>query len=250
LRRGLRYLPVLLILLLVVVAALGANARGPRVTHVPPLPISPTVAPSGGTPPAQPTRTVARPPQPHGSSTSTTVLIVVIAALCALAYGAIMLYLMLALRDGLVLRRRRHPEPEPEPDEPDAPTADEVRAAMAASRAALIEGDDPRAAVIACWLALEELASRGGVPRAASDAPGDLVARMLGVARDPSGERPFQALTGPAERALTALAERYRAARYAPAPVTEADRATARGALDRLAAELSVRDATPAGDAR
>jgi hypothetical protein len=248
LRRGLRYLPVLLILLLVVVAALGANARGPRVTHVPPLPISPTVAASGA-PPAQPNRTLVRPPQPHGTSTSTTVLIVVIAALCALAYGAIMLYLMLTLRDGLVLRRHRRAEPEPEPDEPDAPTADEVRAAMAASRAALIEGDDPRTAVIACWLTLEDLASRGGVPREVSDVPADLVGRMLGVARDPSGTQPFRALTGPAGRALTELAERYRAARYAPAPVTEADRATARGALDRLAAELSVRDAAPAGGA-
>ncbi|BCJ33011.1 hypothetical protein Athai_05140 [Actinocatenispora thailandica] len=248
-RRGLRYLPVVLILLLVVVAALGANARGPRVTHVAPLPIRPTVSTSGS-PPAQPSRSVVRPPQPHDSGPGTTVLIVVIAALCALAYGAIMLYLMLALRDGLVLRRRRHPEPDPEPEEPDAPTADEVRAAMAASRAALIEGDDPRAAVIACWLTLEELASRGGVPRSASDVPGDLVGRMLGVARDPSGAPRFRALTGPAERALTDLAERYRAARYAPAPVTEADRAAARTALDRLAAELSVRDAAPTGGAQ
>jgi len=229
----LRYWPVAVIVLLLAVAALGANARGPRVTQVAP----PRIVPTGTQPQqARPTPSfVSRPPQPHGG-TSDWIVVVVIAALCAVVYGAVLLYLMLALRNGLVLRRRRRPEPEPEPEPPEAPTSEQVRAAMAASRAALITGDDPRAAVIACWLTLEDLAARGGIARETSDTATDLVARMLGGTE----------LTEPATRALRALAERYRSARYAPAPVTEADRDAARAALDRLAAELTVRDAAPA----
>ncbi|WP_084958213.1 DUF4129 domain-containing protein [Thermoactinospora rubra] len=99
---------------------------------------------------------------------------------------------------------------------------EQARAAVLAGLAELDEGDDPRRAVIACWLRLERAAAEAGVPRRVSDTPADLVARLLG------GE-------GVEREALDELAGAYRLARYAPHDVPEELRATARRALSLLA---------------
>lgn len=232
-RRLLRYVPVAVVVLLLAVAALAANANGPRLGTAAPHQIVPTAQPD-----PFPTNAIP-PPRAHPTSSGVNVPIIVFVVVIALVYGAVMLYLMLALRDGLVFRRRDRREPAEEPHEPDAPTADEVRAAMERGLAELIDGDDPRAAVIACWLRLEAVAGSAGLDRRESDVPGDLVARMMrGIADGPR-------LTGPAERALRELADVYRRARYAPHAVGEADRVAARTALDRLIAELSLRPGVP-----
>lgn len=233
-RRLLRYVPIVAVVLLLAVAALAANANGPRLGNAPRHAVYPTGQ-------AQPTvsRPTLPPAQPHDTGGGVNVPLLVIVALIAVAYAAVMLYLMLALRDGFVFRRRDPKDPEELAHDGDAPTADEVREAMERGLVDLIDGDDARAAVIACWLRLEAVADRTGVSRQASDVPGDLVTRMLrGIA---DGRR----LTGPGERALRGLAAVYRRARYAPHAVGEDDRETARTALHRLIAELSVRDGAP-----
>lgn len=84
----------------------------------------------------------------------------------------------------------------------------------------------PRNAVVACWVDLEGLAAAQGVERQPWETSTDLAARCL--------ER-----TGADPDALAVLAAAYHRARYAAAPVTDADRSRALRALDRLHASLA-----------
>ncbi len=236
-RRVLVHLPLALVVLLIAVVAVAANTTGPRVGPI----ARPTPHTSVDRDRRPPPSRFDTPPPPagnghsgEGGASSSWPLIVFILAMVAIGYGAVMLYLMLSVRDAIVFRRRRPPPPEPDPVLAEQPSAEQVQDALRAGLAALIEGDDARAAVIACWLRLENLAEQTGMPRAPSDAPGDLVVRML------DGR-----LTGAGARALGELTTVYRAARYSPRPVPESARGTARAALDRLAAELAV--PVPAG---
>lgn len=124
----------------------------------------------------------------------------------------------------------------------------DVLAAVEAGLADLVDAErDPRAAVIACWLRLEEAAAAAGTPRLPSDSPADLVDRLLGSHRVARGT-------------LTDLAEMYRVARYATTHIIdESMRQQAVAALERVRVELrdsvplpdpdepSLRFATPAG---
>ncbi|MFI6485412.1 DUF4129 domain-containing protein [Nonomuraea sp. NPDC050663] len=100
-----------------------------------------------------------------------------------------------------------------------------VRTSVRAALQELDEGDDPRKAVIACWLRLEHEAAGAGVPRLVGDTPGELVARLL-ADHD--------------EEALRQLMGAYHLARYAPHEVSEELRSTARQALHRLHASRNL----------
>jgi Domain of unknown function (DUF4129) len=117
------------------------------------------------------------------------------------------------------------PAPRPAREEPVVAAAGEVRAALRAALADLDAGDDPRRAVIACWLRLEHAAAGSGTPRMAADTTADLVARLLAVHQV-------------GESALGRLATAYRQARYAPHEVDGSLRDTARRALAEVDAEL------------
>lgn len=121
--------------------------------------------------------------------------------------------------------QERPPAARPAQERPPA-AAGEMRAALRAGLTDLDAGDDPRRAVIACWLRLEHAAAGAGTPRMAADTPGDLVTRLLAAHR----------VSGPA---LGRLAAAYRQARYAPHEVAESLRGTARRALAEVDAELS-----------
>ena len=117
-------------------------------------------------------------------------------------------------------------------------TAAEVVAAVDAGLVDLSDSDaDPRRAVIACWVRLEQAASAAGVPRQIGDTPTDLVTRLLrGDQTGPGGTG------GPvivSVDVLAAFAHVYREARYATHTVDERMRAQARSALTRLRAELT-----------
>jgi hypothetical protein len=86
---------------------------------------------------------------------------------------------------------------------------------------------DPRRAVIACWVRLEQVAAAAGVPRQPADTPADLVLRLLYRADTP--------LSGPV---LERFAVTYRLARYATRTVDERMRTQARSALRHLRQEL------------
>jgi hypothetical protein len=85
---------------------------------------------------------------------------------------------------------------------------------------------DPRTAVIACWVRLEQAAAAAGTARLPGDTATDLVVRMLAG----------HAL---AEEVLTGFADVYRRARYATHAVDASMREQARSALHRLRAELT-----------
>jgi hypothetical protein len=102
---------------------------------------------------------------------------------------------------------------------------EQVLAAVDAGLADLDDGD-PRAAVIACWVRLEEAAAAAGTPRQPGDTPAELVLRLLATHQVSAG-------------VLYPLAEVYRLARYATHTVDVSMRDQARAALGQLRAELA-----------
>lgn len=151
-------------------------------------------------------------------------------ALCVIVVAAVVgLLLWVLIRD--VLRRRvtGHMPAGGGVGAPSAAgTAEEVVAALDAGLVDLSDAEvDPRRAVIACWVRLEQAAAAAGTPRRIGDTPTDLVTRLL-AAHDVSAD------------VLAAFAHVYRQARYATHTVDERMRGEARSALRRLRAELSL----------
>jgi hypothetical protein len=212
-----------------VAAALAAQLATPQVRPVsPPHPNLPTIEPtvfSTVIPPAHPaagTATdradgsgVAMPGWLAGMAQSLCLLVIV---------GTVLLVLWYLLRTGLRARERKlsaRTGPEPEKGR------EEVIAAVDAGLSDLDDSDaDPRRAVIACWVRLEQAAAAAGTPRAPGDTPTDLVGRLL------AGHQVSAIVLYP-------LAEVYRLARYATHTVDSTMRDQARAALGQLRAELS-----------
>ncbi|MBO2458663.1 DUF4129 domain-containing protein [Actinomadura violacea] len=185
-------LPVVLL----AVAAVLHSGHGERPVTVPPTHPSMPVLP-------------AVPGQHHGSSGPggwTPGLV---------AFGAVILLLVLA---ALVAGRRRPAGPAPAVA---APEPDRFDAAAAAAGRALLSVDDPRAAVVACYTAMEDVLAKAGAGPRGSDTPSEVLARASGAGL---------AGLGAAER-LTGL---FYEARYSVHPVTEEHRARALAALDEL----------------
>jgi hypothetical protein len=109
---------------------------------------------------------------------------------------------------------------------PEAAVEDEALAdALAAGRSAL-KGDDARAAIIACYAAMEESLADAGVARELSDSPTDLLRRA--TARD--------AVDRSAAAALTDL---FREARYSTHPLNDGHLTVARETLDAITASIA-----------
>jgi uncharacterized protein DUF4129 len=102
--------------------------------------------------------------------------------------------------------------------------------AVDSGRRALLLGNDPRAAVIACYAAMEASLAGSGVARRASDSPQDLLERAS------TGGL----LDGPHAEDLTRL---FREARYSTHPMDAGHRDRAAAALDAIAAQLAARAA-------
>ncbi|MFF4579643.1 DUF4129 domain-containing protein [Streptomyces sp. NPDC001389] len=102
---------------------------------------------------------------------------------------------------------------------------DQLSRAVDSGRRALLDGTDVRAAVIACYLAMEESLADSGVARRASDSPQDLLERAL------DGGLP----AGAAAAELTAL---FREARYSTHPMHDGHRDRAAAALGEIAQGL------------
>jgi hypothetical protein len=142
----------------------------------------------------------------------------------------------------VLLSRRRHGRAdEPGPELDDEP--EELRAAVESGRAALRRLDDARAAIIACYAAMEQSLARAGTARAVADTPDELLARAVaaGLAQ------------GPAATRLTRL---FYEARFSTHPLAQGERDAAEQALTELAAGLAkpppttVTTATTTGDQR
>jgi Domain of unknown function (DUF4129) len=104
----------------------------------------------------------------------------------------------------------------------------ELREAVAEGRAALAGVDDARAAIIACYVAMERSLAARGTARGAADTPDELLARAVAAG----------AVRGGAAGRLTAL---FYEARFSTHPLGSGQRDAASAALAELAAELAAR---------
>ncbi|MDW5323286.1 DUF4129 domain-containing protein [Plantactinospora sp. KLBMP9567] len=159
------------------------------------------------------------------------------AVLCGAVVVAVLVALLWALSRDLLRRRRGLARPGARKLRSAEQTAEEVVAALDAGLVDLSDTDaDPRKAVIACWVRLEQAAAAAGVERRPGDTPTDLVTRLLGAGRPVSAD------------VLAAFADVYREARYATHTVDERMRAQAVAALRRLRTELTSRVDRLGGD--
>jgi Domain of unknown function (DUF4129) len=113
-----------------------------------------------------------------------------------------------------------------------AEDSEDLREAVESGRSALLNIDDARAAIIACYLAMEASLAERGTARAIADTPDELLARAraTGIVR------------GTAAARLTAL---FYEARFSSHPLDHRQRDAAAQALDELAAALTQADAEP-----
>jgi len=104
---------------------------------------------------------------------------------------------------------------------------DELEAAVAQGRAALQSIDDARAAIIACYVAMERSLAERGTARDAADTPDELLARAVAAGT----------VRGSAAGKLTGL---FYEARFSTHAMSAGQRDAARAALDEISAELAA----------
>ncbi|MFI2380270.1 DUF4129 domain-containing protein [Streptomyces sp. NPDC018964] len=154
------------------------------------------------------------------------------------------LYLLLGLLAAVVLvavavavvrrLRRRGLTVPPRPGLAGTPAEDDdarlLLSAVRSGRRALADTGDARAAVIACYAAMEDALVASGVQRRASDSPSDLLTRAAGAGLAPT----------PAAPRLTAL---FHEARYSSHPMDASHHRAAADALREIASLLQDREA-------
>jgi uncharacterized protein DUF4129 len=153
--------------------------------------------------------------------------------LTAVLYGLIVLVLVAAVVLSIWWARRFRPSGERRDDGFIAEDPEDLREAVESGRSALLTIDDARAAIIACYLAMEASLAERGAARAIADTPDELLARAqaTGIVR------------GTAAARLTAL---FYEARFSSHPLDRGQRDAAARALDELAAALAAADAAKA----
>ncbi|UFU05548.1 DUF4129 domain-containing protein [Ruania halotolerans] len=166
-----------------------------------------------------------------------TWLLVVVAVLAGLVLLALLVRLVLWLR-------RPTPPPPPDPsvlagagDAEDEPQIPVLHRGVRAAVAHLEQIREPRDAIVAAWLALEEAAARSGVRRRPAQTPTEFTAAVL-------------TRTGADQQAVTALLRLYHRARFATAEPGPADVGAATEAFAALTAswpELAERPDRVAG---
>jgi hypothetical protein len=220
-----RWWPLAATLALLFLTALAATRSSPQLDQ-----LNPDAAPTTRAPllpqASKPTPAGEQPPQvEHGLPDWVGQVALVVVSLIGVAL--IGLLIVALVRDQLARRARRLGRRTGQRrDQPR--TAEELVAALDAGLEELSDTDrDPRRAVIACWVRLEQAAAAAGTARHPGDSPTDLVGRLL-------NEQQVDA------QVLAALLEVYRQARYATHTVDDQMRSQARSALERLRADLGA----------
>ena len=208
-----RWIPVVVIGGLLGVAALAASIATPGVHRGKPVPPAslPTVAirPNDGFGGSVPPPAAAGAPAPLQDAW----LLATIVFAVALVLAIFLLWHLIVIRRRPIQQFARDRDGTPEPL-----SARAMIAALDDGIARLAGEGDARSAVIACWVRLEEVAQTAGTARVLSDAPADLVTRLISA---------YQV----SKPALTSLADLYRAARYSTNPIDNPMRVRA---LDNL----------------
>jgi hypothetical protein len=150
--------------------------------------------------------------------------------LAALLYGLIVVLLLAAVVLSIWWARRFRPSGVRRDSGYIAEDPEDLREAVESGRSALRAIDDARAAIIACYLAMEASLAERGAARAIADTPDELLARAqaTGIVR------------GTAAARLTAL---FYEARFSSHPLDRGQRDAAARALDELAAALAAAEA-------
>jgi hypothetical protein len=223
-----RWWPLAAVLGLLFLTSLAATRSAPQLGRITPDP-APVVS---AAPPLFPSQPLEKPVGDADGGGDTpgglpgwlgTAAIVVLSA-AGLAVVGIAVFAV--LRDQQ--RRRRRRKRLKAPEQPETRTQEDLVAALDAGLEELSDADrDPRRAVIACWVRLEQAAAAAGTPRNPGDSPTDLVGRLL-------AEQQVDASV------LAAFAAVYREARYATHTVDDRMRVEARSALERLRADLGA----------
>jgi Domain of unknown function (DUF4129) len=177
--------------------------------------------PKARKPVSAPSAKAPKPPKvPHAASGSSFTI-----PLADLLYGLLVVVLVVAIVLSLLWSRRLQ-RPRGPAHEFIAEDPEDLREAVESGRSALRALDDARAAIIACYLAMEASLAERGTTRAVADTPDELLARATagGLVR------------GTAAARLTAL---FYEARFSSHPLGRRQRDAAERALDELAAALA-----------
>jgi Domain of unknown function (DUF4129) len=162
-------------------------------------------------------------PTPQGSSQASFHF-----PLAAVLYGLLIVVLVAAVLLSVWWSRRFRPSLRARNDDYIAEDPEDLREAVESGRSALRTVDDARAAIIACYLAMERSLAERGTARTLADTPDELLRRATasGLVR------------GTAAARLTAL---FYEARFSSHPLGRGQRDAAEQALDELAAALAER---------
>jgi hypothetical protein len=146
------------------------------------------------------------------------------AAVLVVAIGAVTLM--------IVRHARREQVAEPQPAAHGG--GEGLQEALLWGQRALLELDDARAAIIACYVAMEQSLARAGTARARAETPDELLARAAGALTVSAG-------------AASRLTELFYEARFSSHRLRPAHREAAERALAELVSDLDVARPMPAG---
>ncbi|WP_051944504.1 DUF4129 domain-containing protein [Streptacidiphilus rugosus] len=205
----------------VTLAVLGLHSPGAELPPAPqptvtaePTPTS--VPPPTGGPAVQPQ------PQPHQGALPLSTLLLVFGWILGLA--ALVTLIVLGAR---WLGVRRGGDAQGIDGGVDGGAEDALAEAVSAGQQALADDGDARAAIIACYAAMETSLADGGLSRMKADTPAELLDRAVAAGLVP-------------DEAAHSLTDLFREARYSTHPMSEHQRERARAALDAIAAHLAA----------
>ncbi len=188
----------------------------------------PVVQPSGNVGPSQaiPTLPTHVPGKGHGFSFDLTGFLLTM----LIVIGVLLLALLIAIAIRLLRKVPTVAPSGPASQIVQSQIEDEALTdALLAGRAALA-GDDARAAIIACYAAMEESLGQAGILRERSDSPSDLLRRAT-----------TRELPGAGAQNAATLTDLFREARFSTHPLTTGQLDAARSALDAVTAALAER---------
>jgi Domain of unknown function (DUF4129) len=167
----------------------------------------------------------SRPSPPHPARGGSGILSI---PLGDILYGLLVLALMSAVVLSIWWSRRLRRPLGPADEFEGTEDSEDLREAVESGRSAMRALDDARAAIIACYVAMERSLAERGAARGVAGTPDELLARAT------SGD----IVRGTAPARLTVL---FYEARFSSHPMDQTQRRAAEQALDELAAALAAR---------